>query len=151
MLSDADLLFICRDGSNLVDFTYVENVVHGHILAAEHLKADSPLCAQVWNVCVSMWETEGVFLDVSRCAFIDLAPRKCILCKHPTSHIKFWLSISKGNALLTKTLSHRGFQSFIKCSHGQWTFSICSFLQTHPERPWILSCNCPVMENENIS
>lgn len=47
-----NLFFICRDGSNLVDFTYVENVVHGHILAAEHLKADSALCAQVWNVCV---------------------------------------------------------------------------------------------------
>uniref|UniRef100_A0A671QNL2 NAD(P) dependent steroid dehydrogenase-like n=1 Tax=Sinocyclocheilus anshuiensis TaxID=1608454 RepID=A0A671QNL2_9TELE len=31
--------FIIGDGSNLVDFTYVENVVHGHILAAEHLKA----------------------------------------------------------------------------------------------------------------
>ncbi len=47
-LSNADLLF--RDGSNLVDFTYVENVVHGHILAAEHLKAESPLCGQVRNV-----------------------------------------------------------------------------------------------------
>lgn len=49
VLSDADLLF--RDGSNLVDFTFVENVVHGHILAAEHLKADSPLCGQVCEVC----------------------------------------------------------------------------------------------------
>ncbi|XP_060741431.1 sterol-4-alpha-carboxylate 3-dehydrogenase, decarboxylating isoform X4 [Tachysurus vachellii] len=38
--------FIIGDGTNLVDFTYVENVVHGHILAAEHLKADSPLCGK---------------------------------------------------------------------------------------------------------
>lgn len=38
---------LCRDGKNLVDFTYVENVVHGHILAAEHLKKDSPLCGKV--------------------------------------------------------------------------------------------------------
>ncbi|TRZ03429.1 hypothetical protein DNTS_000423 [Danionella cerebrum] len=42
--------FIIGDGSNLVDFTYVENVVHGHILAAEHLKADSPLCSQAYHI-----------------------------------------------------------------------------------------------------
>ncbi|KAK7141768.1 hypothetical protein R3I93_015806 [Phoxinus phoxinus] len=42
--------FIIGDGSNLVDFTYVENVVHGHILAAEHLKAESPLCAQAYHI-----------------------------------------------------------------------------------------------------
>lgn len=40
-------LWSFRDGTNLVDFTYVENVVHGHILAAEHLKPDSPLCGKV--------------------------------------------------------------------------------------------------------
>lgn len=40
-------LWFFRDGTNLVDFTYVENVVHGHILAAEHLKPDSPLCGKV--------------------------------------------------------------------------------------------------------
>lgn len=38
---------LCRDGKNLVDFTYVENVVHGHILAAERLQKDSPLCGKV--------------------------------------------------------------------------------------------------------
>lgn len=75
--TDAALLFILRDGSNLVDFTYVENVVHGHILAAEHLKADSPLCGQVRNVCERMWETEWV-IDVSRRAFINLVPRVCV-------------------------------------------------------------------------
>lgn len=36
-----------RDGTNLVDFTFVENVVHGHILAAEHLRPDSPICGKV--------------------------------------------------------------------------------------------------------
>ena len=35
------------DGTNLVDFTFVENVVHGHILAAEHLRPESPLCGKV--------------------------------------------------------------------------------------------------------
>lgn len=38
---------VCRDGKNLVDFTYVENVVHGHILAAEKLHRGSPLCGKV--------------------------------------------------------------------------------------------------------
>lgn len=38
---------VCRDGKNLVDFTYVENVVHGHILAAEKLHKGSPLCGKV--------------------------------------------------------------------------------------------------------
>lgn len=36
-----------RDGKNLVDFTYVENVVHGHILAAEKLHKGSALCGKV--------------------------------------------------------------------------------------------------------
>ena len=36
-----------RDGKNVVDFTYVENVVHGHILAAESLTPNSPTCGKV--------------------------------------------------------------------------------------------------------
>ncbi|XP_071507221.1 sterol-4-alpha-carboxylate 3-dehydrogenase, decarboxylating-like [Diadema antillarum] len=32
--------FIIGNGENLVDFTFVENVVHGHILAAEKLQSD---------------------------------------------------------------------------------------------------------------
>ena len=42
-----------RSGKNLVDFTYVENVVHGHILAAETLRAGSPTCGQV-SWCLSL-------------------------------------------------------------------------------------------------
>ena len=36
-----------RDGKNVVDFTYVENVVHGHILAAESLTPNSLTCGKV--------------------------------------------------------------------------------------------------------
>lgn len=36
-----------RDGKNVVDFTYVGNVVHGHILAAENLNPGSPICGKV--------------------------------------------------------------------------------------------------------
>ncbi|XP_061408537.1 sterol-4-alpha-carboxylate 3-dehydrogenase, decarboxylating isoform X1 [Lethenteron reissneri] len=42
--------FIIGDGSNLVDFTYVENVAHGHILAAEHLDPGSPVCGQAFHI-----------------------------------------------------------------------------------------------------
>ncbi|KAM8848346.1 sterol-4-alpha-carboxylate 3-dehydrogenase, decarboxylating [Synchiropus picturatus] len=42
--------FIIGDGSNLVDFTYVDNVVHGHILAAESLRADSPICGKPYHI-----------------------------------------------------------------------------------------------------
>ncbi|XP_073455202.1 sterol-4-alpha-carboxylate 3-dehydrogenase, decarboxylating [Aquarana catesbeiana] len=38
------------NGQNLVDFTYVENVVHGHILAAEYLQKDSPLCGKAYHI-----------------------------------------------------------------------------------------------------
>ncbi|XP_004073407.1 sterol-4-alpha-carboxylate 3-dehydrogenase, decarboxylating [Oryzias latipes] len=42
--------FIIGNGANLVDFTYVENVVHGHILAAEHLRPDSPICGKAYHI-----------------------------------------------------------------------------------------------------
>lgn len=42
--------FIIGDGTNLVDFTFVENVVHGHILAAESLRADSPICGKAYHI-----------------------------------------------------------------------------------------------------
>lgn len=42
--------FIIGDGTNLVDFTFVENVVHGHILAAERLRADSPICGKAYHI-----------------------------------------------------------------------------------------------------
>ncbi|XP_043912961.1 sterol-4-alpha-carboxylate 3-dehydrogenase, decarboxylating isoform X2 [Protopterus annectens] len=42
--------FMIGNGKNLVDFTYVDNVVHGHILAAEHLQKDSPLCGKAYHI-----------------------------------------------------------------------------------------------------
>jgi len=36
-----------RNGKNVVDFTYVHNVVHGHILAAEHLQPGAKICGKV--------------------------------------------------------------------------------------------------------
>nr|XP_020666303.1 sterol-4-alpha-carboxylate 3-dehydrogenase, decarboxylating isoform X1 [Pogona vitticeps]XP_020666304.1 sterol-4-alpha-carboxylate 3-dehydrogenase, decarboxylating isoform X2 [Pogona vitticeps]XP_020666305.1 sterol-4-alpha-carboxylate 3-dehydrogenase, decarboxylating isoform X1 [Pogona vitticeps] len=51
--------FVIGDGKNLVDFTYVENVVHGHILAAEQLQRDSPLCGKALHITndepISFW------------------------------------------------------------------------------------------------
>ncbi|CAB1337691.1 unnamed protein product [Coregonus sp. 'balchen'] len=42
--------FIIGDGCNLVDFTFVENVVHGHILAAESLRPESPICGKAYHI-----------------------------------------------------------------------------------------------------
>ncbi|XP_003461426.2 sterol-4-alpha-carboxylate 3-dehydrogenase, decarboxylating [Cavia porcellus] len=42
--------FMIGNGQNLVDFTFVENVAHGHILAAEHLSRDAPLCGKAFHI-----------------------------------------------------------------------------------------------------
>ncbi len=36
-----------RNGKNIVDFTYVENVAHGHVMAGEALHKDSKLYGKV--------------------------------------------------------------------------------------------------------
>ncbi|XP_050417782.2 sterol-4-alpha-carboxylate 3-dehydrogenase, decarboxylating isoform X2 [Patella vulgata] len=42
--------FIIGNGKNIVDFTFVENVVHGHILAAENLHRGSPVCGKAYHI-----------------------------------------------------------------------------------------------------
>uniref|UniRef100_V9KZ26 Sterol-4-alpha-carboxylate 3-dehydrogenase, decarboxylating n=1 Tax=Callorhinchus milii TaxID=7868 RepID=V9KZ26_CALMI len=42
--------FMIGDGKNLVDFTYVDNVVHGLILAAENLHPNSPICGKAYHI-----------------------------------------------------------------------------------------------------
>nr|XP_055123871.1 sterol-4-alpha-carboxylate 3-dehydrogenase, decarboxylating isoform X1 [Symphalangus syndactylus] len=42
--------FVIGNGKNLVDFTFVENVVHGHILAAEQLSRDSTLGGKAFHI-----------------------------------------------------------------------------------------------------
>lgn len=42
--------FMIGNGKNLVDFTFVENVVHGHILAADHLKPGSEISGKAFNI-----------------------------------------------------------------------------------------------------
>ncbi|KAK7097791.1 sterol-4-alpha-carboxylate 3-dehydrogenase, decarboxylating-like isoform X2 [Littorina saxatilis] len=42
--------YIIGDGKNLVDFTYIDNVVHGHILASEKLGKDSPVCGKAYHI-----------------------------------------------------------------------------------------------------
>ena len=36
-----------RNGKNLADFTYVHNVVFGHVLAAEKLQPGAKICGKV--------------------------------------------------------------------------------------------------------
>jgi len=42
--------FMIGDGNNLVDFTFVENVVHGHILAAEALCSGKPVNGKAYHI-----------------------------------------------------------------------------------------------------
>jgi sterol-4alpha-carboxylate 3-dehydrogenase (decarboxylating) len=35
------------DGSNLFDWTYIDNIVHGHVLASDKLQKGSPVVQQV--------------------------------------------------------------------------------------------------------
>jgi sterol-4alpha-carboxylate 3-dehydrogenase (decarboxylating) len=42
--------FMIGDGKNIVDFTYVDNVVQGHLLAAKNLNVNSQICGQAYNI-----------------------------------------------------------------------------------------------------
>ncbi|CAL1530907.1 unnamed protein product [Lymnaea stagnalis] len=50
MARKGKMKFIIGDGKNVVDFTYVGNVVHGHVLAAEHLNPGSPVCGKAYHI-----------------------------------------------------------------------------------------------------
>lgn len=56
-------VFKIGKGTNKVDFTYVENVVHGHILAAEKLKPKSRVTGRAYNITnaepVPFWDFIG--------------------------------------------------------------------------------------------
>lgn len=70
--------FMIGDGKNLVDFTFVENVVHGHILAAEQLQRDSSLCGKAFHITndepIPFWE----FLSRILIGLNYEAPKYCI-------------------------------------------------------------------------
>ncbi|XP_033632299.1 sterol-4-alpha-carboxylate 3-dehydrogenase, decarboxylating-like isoform X2 [Asterias rubens] len=58
--------FMIGDGSNLVDFTYVKNVVHGHILAAEKLGKESVVCGKSYHITnddpIPFWDFMSLIL-----------------------------------------------------------------------------------------
>lgn len=60
-------LFIVGDGSNRVDITYVENAALAHLLAADHLKAGSPVAGQSYFISqgepVNLWEFINQLLE----------------------------------------------------------------------------------------
>uniref|UniRef100_A0AAY4DYH2 Sterol-4-alpha-carboxylate 3-dehydrogenase, decarboxylating n=1 Tax=Denticeps clupeoides TaxID=299321 RepID=A0AAY4DYH2_9TELE len=74
--------FIIGNGSNLVDFTYVENVVHGHVLAAERLRPESPICGQAYHIT----NDEPVFFwDFMSQILVGLGYNA------PRYHLPYWL------------------------------------------------------------
>lgn len=54
------IIFFCRNGQNKVDFTFVENVVHGHILASEKLTPKSRISGRVSLLRSLRWENSVV-------------------------------------------------------------------------------------------
>jgi sterol-4alpha-carboxylate 3-dehydrogenase (decarboxylating) len=47
---EGEMTHMIGDGSNVVDFTYIDNVILAHVLASEHLYKDSPVCGQAYFI-----------------------------------------------------------------------------------------------------
>jgi len=64
---EGEITHMIGDGSNVVDFTYVDNAVLAHLLAAEHMVEGSPALGQVYFVTNGearpFWDFMIVFLD----------------------------------------------------------------------------------------
>jgi len=62
------LKFIVGDGQNIVDVTYVANLVHAHLLAAESLTPGSATAGKAYHITndepVKFWEFTGNVLEV---------------------------------------------------------------------------------------
>ncbi|KAM7225324.1 hypothetical protein CapIbe_023301 [Capra ibex] len=75
--------FVIGNGKNLVDFTFVENVVHGHILAAEHLSRDTALGGKAFHITndepIPFWTFLSRILTG-------------LNYEAPTYHIPYWLA-----------------------------------------------------------
>ena len=60
-------LHIVGDGLNKVDITYVENAAEAHLLAADHLKVDSPVAGQAYFISqgepVVLWDFINQLLE----------------------------------------------------------------------------------------
>lgn len=74
--------YIIGDGKNIVDFTHVKNVVHGHILAAESLTQYSSTAGQAYNITnnepIPFWTFLSRILTE-----LDYPP--------PSIHLPYWL------------------------------------------------------------
>eukprot|EP00210_Caulerpa_lentillifera_P002382 g2285.t1 len=59
--------YIIGNGENVMDFTYVGNVVYAHLLAAEKLSLDSPVAGQAYFITnqepIRFWEFTGDLLE----------------------------------------------------------------------------------------
>ncbi|XP_004346943.1 sterol-4-alpha-carboxylate 3-dehydrogenase [Capsaspora owczarzaki ATCC 30864] len=90
--------YIIGNGKNVVDFTYVKNVVHGHILAAEKLTCGSKVAGKAYHITndepIRFWGfMEQILVGLDYPA--------------PYLHIPYWLVyfIALVLALITKLLS----------------------------------------------
>ncbi|KAI6649326.1 Sterol-4-alpha-carboxylate 3-dehydrogenase, decarboxylating-like [Oopsacas minuta] len=72
-------------GYNLSDFTYVGNVVHGLILASDHLYPSSPVCGQAYNI------TNGEPVSFN---WLLNSVMEGLECDFPRKRFPFWLMFS---------------------------------------------------------
>eukprot|EP00656_Telonema_subtile_P055661 TRINITY_DN8684_c0_g1_i2.p1 TRINITY_DN8684_c0_g1~~TRINITY_DN8684_c0_g1_i2.p1 ORF type:complete len:541 (+),score=137.12 TRINITY_DN8684_c0_g1_i2:148-1770(+) len=64
---EGEMTHMIGDGDNVVDFTYIDNVILAHLLAAEHLFQDSPVCGSAYFITngevMPFWEFLRGILD----------------------------------------------------------------------------------------
>jgi len=69
---NGDITHMIGEGHNVCDFTYVDNVVYAHVLAASALKPRSPVGGQAYFVTngepTLFWDFIGRILEASGCA-----------------------------------------------------------------------------------
>jgi len=64
---EGEMTHMIGDGANVVDFTYIDNAILAHLLAAEHLFEDSPVCGSAYFITngevMPFWEFLRCILD----------------------------------------------------------------------------------------
>jgi sterol-4alpha-carboxylate 3-dehydrogenase (decarboxylating) len=72
---DGALTHLIGDGENMVDFTYVDNVAHAHILAAQALRPGARICGQAYFITNGEPRQLGNFLKTVLNGVGCLAPK----------------------------------------------------------------------------
>lgn len=84
-----EITHMIGEGHNVVDFTYVDNVVYAHLLAAHALKANSPVLGQTYFITNGeprlFWDFVGQMLESCQC------PRPTKAVSFTVAYVLAWL------------------------------------------------------------